>query len=72
MDESHSLWKFINVDCIKYICINNYSERHARLIMMGENSFDRAKSNRMDSTTQIVVKSKTKINANDESYALAA
>jgi len=34
--------------------------------------FDRAKSNRVDSTTQIVVKSKTKINANDESYALAA
>jgi len=35
MDETYSLWKFVNVDCVNYICINNYSRRHARRIMVG-------------------------------------
>jgi hypothetical protein len=34
--------------------------------------FDRAKSNGMDNSSQIDVKSKQPINANDNSYALAA
>jgi len=28
------LWQFRKF-CVEYICINNYSPRHARLIMMG-------------------------------------
>jgi hypothetical protein len=34
--------------------------------------FDRVTSNGMDNSTQIVVKSKQPINANDESYRMAA
>ena len=34
MDESYSLWKFVYVDCINYICINNYSKLQAKRIMM--------------------------------------
>jgi hypothetical protein len=34
--------------------------------------FDRAKSNGMDNSTQIVVKSKKPINANDEMFSMAA
>jgi hypothetical protein len=41
--------------------------------MMGVYSvFDRATSNGMDNSTQIVVKSKKPIKANDEIFALAA
>jgi hypothetical protein len=39
--------------------------------MMGLHSFDRAKSNRVDSTSGVDVKSKN-VNANDEQFALAA
>ena len=38
----------------------------------GRPGFDWAKSNGMDNSTQIVVKSKKPINANDEVFALAA
>jgi len=35
MGEEYSLWKFVNVDCINYIRINNYSRHHAKRIMLG-------------------------------------
>ena len=42
------------------------------MFMMGMKGFDWATSNGMDNSTQIVVKSKKPINANDENWALAA
>ena len=35
MGEEYSLWIFVNVDCINYICNNNYSRQHAKRIMLG-------------------------------------
>jgi len=41
-------------------------------MMGGALGFDRVTSRGMDNSTQIVVKSKTKVTANDEKFALAA
>jgi len=42
------------------------------MFMMGMKGFDWATSNGMDNSTQIVVKSKQKIKANDNRFLMAA
>jgi len=42
------------------------------MFLMGLTSFDRAKSNRVDSTVGDLRKRSKKVNANDSVYALAA